>query len=222
MSEPQQLLERGLQELTLSLPSATEERLLAYLQLLARWNEVHNLTAIKNPLEMVTRHLLDSLAVLPYLRGKQFIDVGTGAGIPGIVLAIACPDTEWELLDSNGKKTRFLFQVKTTLGLDNISVCHHRVEQYHPSRLFDGVVSRAFASLADMVRCCRHLLAEGGVFLAMKGQWPEQELADLTGLATLDASYPLNVPGLAEARHLLVLEPDHNGSRGNTGLEQDN
>lgn len=158
---------------------------------------------------MVTRHLLDSLAITPYLSGRRFIDVGTGAGLPGIPIAIALPQHEVHLLDSNGKKTRFLFQVKTALGLDNIVVHQARVETLQTTETFDRVLSRAFASLQDMAQSCRHLLAPEGRLLAMKGAYPAQELENLNEECTVVAVYPLVIPGLAEQRHLveIALQP---------------
>ena len=158
---------------------------------------------------MVTRHLLDSLAITPYLSGRRFIDVGTGAGLPGIPLAIVLPQHEVHVLDSNGKKTRFLFQVKTALCLDNIVVHQARVETFQTTEPFDGVLSRAFASLQDMAQSCRHLLAPGGYLLAMKGEHPTLELEELNQENTETAVYPLAIPGLAEQRHLvkIALQP---------------
>ena len=187
-------------------PSAAQYAgLLNYLDLLAKWNKAYNLTAVRDIAQMVPRHLLDSLAIAPHLEGRRFIDVGTGAGLPGIPLAIMFPDREFHLLDSNGKKTRFLFQVKTTLGLDNMAVHHARVESFQPERLYDVVLSRAFASLKDMVVGCRHLLDGDGRFLAMKGAYPAEELAAVGRQCELKGAYPLVVPGLAEQRHLVEM-----------------
>ena len=203
-------LQRGCDELGLSLNARQHERLLSYLALLSKWNKTYNLTAVRDEELMVTRHLLDSLAITPYLSGRRFIDVGTGAGLPGIPIAIALPQHEVHLLDSNGKKTRFLFQVKTALCLDNIVVHHARVETLQTTEPFDGVLSRAFASLQDMAQSCRHLLAPGGRLLAMKGAHPTQELEDLDQECAAVAVYPLVIPGLAEQRHLveIALQPD--------------
>ena len=177
--------------------------LLTYLELLVKWNKAYNLTAVRDPSQMVTRHLLDSLAIAPHLVGERLIDVGTGAGLPGVPMAILFPQRHFSLLDSNGKKTRFLFQVKTQLGLDNMAVIQQRVEVSAPERPYDAVLSRAFASLEDMVNGCQHLLAAGGHFLAMKGGHPELELAVLADKCSVIAVHPLEVPGLAEQRHLV-------------------
>lgn len=181
------------------------EQLVAYQALLARWNNTFNLTAVREEGDMVIRHLLDSLSVLAHLGSASCIDVGTGAGLPGIPLAIMRPQQAFHLLDSNGKKTRFLFQVKTALCLDNIEVHQARVESFRPESRFATVVSRAFASLQEMVRDCRHLVVPGGSLLAMKGVYPERELQEC-GPERLDAAvYPLGVPGLKEQRHLVEL-----------------
>ncbi len=172
-----------------------------------KWSRAYNLTAVRDPLAMVSLHLLDSLAILPHVPPGRVIDVGTGAGLPGVPLAIVHPEREVHLLDSNGKKTRFLFQVKTALGLDNMAVHHARVEQFPASGEYDAVLSRAFASLADMVTGCGHLLAPGGCFLAMKGVYPEQELEAVKAQCELRAAHPLSVPGLDAERHLLELVP---------------
>ena len=198
-------LRRGCDALGLALADRQYALLLDYLSLLARWNRAYNLTAVREPEQMVTRHLLDSLAVAEHVQGLRAIDVGTGAGLPGIPLAIALPEQEFHLLDSNGKKTRFLFQVKTALGLDNMTVHHARVESFHPEKPFDAVLSRAFASLGDMVAACRHLLSVEGRFLAMKGVYPEEELADVEPICVIRAIYPLTVPGLQEQRHLVEM-----------------
>ena len=185
------------------------EALLDYVELLDRWNQAYNLTAVRDPGQMVVRHLLDSLAIAPYLQGQRFIDVGTGAGLPGVPLAVLYPEREFHLLDSNGKKTRFLFQVKTALGLDNMTVHHARVESFRDERAFDAVLSRAFASLEDMVEGCRHLAGDQGRFLAMKGALPEQELASVEASFEIAAVHTLNVPGLDEQRHLVELRLRH-------------
>ena len=198
-------LQRGCDALQLTPNPRQQALLLDYLGLLARWNKAYNLTAVRDEAAMVTRHLLDSLAIAPHIRGRRLIDVGTGAGLPGIPLAILFPEREFHLLDSNGKKTRFLFQVKTALRLDNMVVHQARVGSFVSTEPFDVVLSRAFASLGDMVDGCRHLLAPDGRFLAMKGAYPTDELEAVSTQYELKAVYPLAVPGLAEQRHLVEI-----------------
>ena len=204
-------LQSGCDALGLALEPGQAGLLLQYLELLLKWNGAYNLTAVRDPAQMVTRHLLDSLAVAPYLRGQDIIDVGTGAGLPGIPLAILYPGRRISLLDSNGKKTRFLFQVKTALRLDNMLVHHARAESFRTPAPYDAVLSRAFASLADMVAACRHLLAPGGCFLAMKGAYPTRELAQLAPQYAVKAVHELSIQGLDEQRHLVELVIQDNG-----------
>jgi len=196
---------RGCDALDFAVTDAQQEALLAYLELLVKWGSAYNLTAIRDPELMIPRHLLDSLVVAPLLWGEVIADVGTGAGLPGVPLALMFPDREFHLLDSNGKKTRFLFQVKTALGLDNMTVHHHRVETFRAERPFDAVLSRAFASLRDMITGCSHLVSPEGRFLAMKGAYPEAELGAIDDLCDVVAVHELQVPGLAEQRHLVEL-----------------
>ncbi len=203
MSLPVQLAE-GWAALGLDLNGDQQQKLLEYLDLLARWNKTYNLTAVRDPAQMVTKHLLDSLAIAPFLKGERFIDVGTGGGLPGVPLAVLFPEREFHLLDGNGKKARFLFQVKTSLGLANMTVHHARAETF-TAPPFDAVLTRAFASLAEMVEHCRHLLKGDGRFLAMKGMYPEEELAAVAGICTVSAVHKLDVPGLGDARHLVEL-----------------
>ena len=186
-----------------ALQAGQRQQLLAYLELLQRWNRTYNLTAVRDPAQMVTRHLLDSLAIVPHLSGDLLLDAGTGGGLPGVPLAIMFAQREFHLLDSNGKKTRFLFQVKTALGLDNMTVHQARVEAFQHAPAFDTVLSRAFASLQDMVSGCGHLLAPGGHFLAMKGAFPEGELAAVARQCQVEAIHALAVPGMDEQRHLV-------------------
>ncbi|MEY4588997.1 MAG: rRNA m7G527 methyltransferase [Pseudomonadota bacterium] len=181
-----------------------------YLALFAKWNQAYNLSAIREPSQMVRLHLLDSLAIIPhinkpYIGGESLIDVGTGGGLPGIPLAICFPERRLALLDSAGKKTRFLFQVKTDLSLVNVQIHNCRVEAHQPEELYDGVVSRAFASLVDMTKNCAHLLKSGGTFWAMKGVYPEAELAGLPPSIHLREHISLTVPGLDAERCLLAL-----------------
>lgn len=150
-----------------------------YLSLLNKWNAAYNLTAIRDLDSMISKHLLDSLAIIPWLKGSRILDVGTGAGLPGIPLAIAQPDRQFTLLDSNGKKVRFLQEVKRHLSLNNLEVVQFRVENYHPDQGFDTVTSRAFSSLEQMVHWTQHLIAKQGIWLAMKGRCPDEELAAL-------------------------------------------
>ncbi|MFT4614686.1 MAG: 16S rRNA (guanine527-N7)-methyltransferase [Bacteroidia bacterium] len=196
---------RGCDELGLVLTDIQVQQLLAYLELLARWNKTYNLTAVREPAHMVSRHLLDSLAVAPHVLGRRLIDVGTGAGLPGVPLAVLYPEREFHLLDSNGKKTRFLFQVKTDLRLANMVVHQARAESFTAAQPFDAVLSRAFASLADMVLFTRHLLAPNGRMLAMKGAYPEAELEAVRGDFDTVHVHPLSIPGLDEQRHLVEL-----------------
>lgn len=198
-------LQQGCNQLQLSVDALQLQQLVDFLALLSKWNKTYNLTAIRDEGQMVTRHLLDSLAVAGHLTGQRFIDVGTGAGMPGVPLAIVFPKREFHLMDSNGKKTRFLFQVKTTLGLDNMTVHQARVETYRVTRPFDAVLSRAFASLQDMVRDCRHLLGPEGRLLAMKGAYPTEEVDSIARMGAGVVVYPLNVPGLEEQRHLVEI-----------------
>ena len=200
----QKTLENGLSKMNLSLDSEQISKLMAYLQLLIKWNKAYNLTAVRNPQEMVSRHLLDSLSVLPHLQSGALMDVGSGPGLPGIPVAICRPDIAVTTLDSNSKKTRFQVQVKAELGLDNLTVIHERVEKYRVEP-FKQVISRAFASLQDMIEWTEHLCASDGVFLAMKGLYPDEELATLPTGYILQNSHRLQVPDTDGERHLLIL-----------------
>ncbi len=175
-NDPEHVLKEGLKQFNLS---ALHEPLLDYLNLLNKWNAAYNLTAIRDKESMVTKHLLDSLAILPWLQGNAILDVGTGAGLPGIPLALAQPQRRFVLLDSNGKKVRFLHEVKRQLALTNLEVVQFRVENYHPNQGFDTVLSRAFSSLEQMIYWTQHLVAEQGIWLAMKGRYPNDELSHL-------------------------------------------
>ena len=176
-----------------------------YVTLLDKWNSAYNLTSVRDPEEMLIKHVLDSLVVAPYLSGQHFIDVGTGPGLPGVLLAIYYPEKQFTLLDSLGKRIRFLNQVKMQLQLLNIHPLQSRVEDHQPLQGYDGVISRAFASLNDMLNWCRHLPAADGRFFAMKGAAVQEEIAALPDFVTVDAIHPLQVPQLDAQRHLVVL-----------------
>lgn len=180
------------------------EALLAYLDLVQRWNRSYNLTAVRDPAAMVTRHLLDSLAVLPWVPPGRLLDAGTGAGLPGVPLGIARPELDVTLLDSTGKKIRFLNQVRRELALDNLHPVQARLESYRPERPFDAVISRAFASLAGFAAAARHL-AGAAPLLAMKGRRPDEELAALPAWVEVRSVERLAVPGLQEDRHLVIM-----------------
>jgi 16S rRNA (guanine527-N7)-methyltransferase len=201
----QQALQAAAEELGLDIGHC-EQALLRYLALLEKWNKAFNLTAIRKPEEMLVRHIFDSLAVAPHISASRYIDIGTGAGLPGVVLALYYPDKHFDLLDSNGKKTRFLNQVKAELALTNIGVFQARVETFQAVERYDGVLSRAFATLADMVNGSEHLLNDNGVCLAMKGVEPSSELSDLPKPFILAHCHRLKVPQLDEERHLVVLK----------------
>ena len=188
----------------LRIDAAARTRLLDYLSLLQRWNRAYNLTAVRNPEDMVARHLLDSLSILPWVPDGRLLDAGSGAGLPGVPLAIARPGLQVTLLDSAGKKIRFLNQVRRELSLDNVMPVQSRLETYRPGQVFDAIVSRAFSSLADFAAAARHL-ASGSRLLAMKGRYPGPELRALPDWLQVDAVEPLEVPGLQEERHLVIM-----------------
>jgi len=198
-----QRLVAGLAELHCDLPPAAIERLLDYVALLARWNATYNLSAVREPAAMITRHLLDSLAVAPWVCGHTLVDLGTGPGLPGIPLAIAAPQRQVTLVDSNGKKTRFLRAAVRELGLANVQVVEGRVEAL--SGQYDCVTARAFASLADMLAWGGHLLAPGGRWLALKGRVGDEELGALPAPFVVQAVQALSVPGLDAERCVVII-----------------
>ncbi len=194
----------GLSALHLALDAPAVERLLDYVDLLARWNHTYNLTAVRDPAEMVTKHVLDSLAVAPHVSGKTLADLGSGAGLPGIPLAIAAPERAILLVDSNGKKARFLREAVRRLALARVDVAESRVENVKGS--FDAIVARAYASLADMLAAGGHLPAPGGAWLAMKGRFPQDELSAVPAQFVVTDVVSLGVPGLDADRHLVVIK----------------
>jgi 16S rRNA (guanine527-N7)-methyltransferase len=200
-------LTAGIAALGLTLPDGAEAKLLAYLALLDKWNRVYNLTAVRDAERMVSHHLLDSLAAVPYFHGEAVLDVGSGGGLPGIPLAIARPEVRVTLIDSIAKKTAFLLQAKAELGLKNLQVITGRVEDFRPEAGFDVVTSRAFSDLREFITLTRHLLNPGGRWLAMKGLYPHEEIALLPSGVKVSADHALRVPGLEASRHLIVLEP---------------
>ncbi len=201
-----QVLGKGIQELKLELSEAQVEKLLDYLALLAKWNSVYNLTSVRDPMQMVTHHLLDSLAAVPAFRdAHNVLDVGAGGGLPGMVLAIARPDMKVSMIDTVHKKTAFLTQVKAELGLSNVTVYTMRVEQLQVKQPFDVITSRAFADLSDFVNWSGHLLAEGGQFIALKGVAPAEERERLPEPWKVSNLQPLEVPGLGAERHLVFI-----------------
>jgi 16S rRNA (guanine527-N7)-methyltransferase len=204
---PSLALERGLAELALALPRRASERLLQYLELLGKWNRTYNLTAISDPLQAVTHHVLDSLAVVPHLpmsEGAALADAGSGSGMPGLALAIARPAWRVTLNDASEKKAAFLRQAAIELQLENVSVHPGRVEEWRPAPGFAVVISRAFSELARFVDCCRHLVLPSGVLAAMKGAYPREELARLPANCECGQVIPLAVPFLDAERHLVL------------------
>jgi 16S rRNA (guanine527-N7)-methyltransferase len=203
MRDCHEILVSGLEALQLRLTEDQIAQLLNFIKLIEKWNKAYNLTAIRNREDMVSLHLLDSLAVAPYITGQRIIDIGTGAGLPGIPLAIIMPETVFTLLDSNAKKTRFVQQVILELKLKNVSVFHRRVEDFHPEQPFDEIITRAFTSLSDMIQLTRHLLDKDGALLAMKGKILEAELALISAKHTV---IPIFVPGIDAERCLIKIE----------------
>ncbi len=182
-----------------------QQKLISFLLLLHKWNKAYNLTSVRDPMAMLPVHILDSIAIAPHVAAKRYIDVGTGPGLPGIPLAIMHPDKSFVLLDSLGKRVRFMKQVKHELGLSNIDPVQSRVENYKATEPFDAVLSRAFASLKDMLHWCQHLVDCQGSFLALKGQFPTQEIAELPEAFKIISSEPVEVPGLDAERHIIRL-----------------
>lgn len=203
-----QALDQGLSRLNIAVAEGALEQLTAYIALLHRWNRVYNLTAVRRPDDMVARHILDSLSISPWLQGQRIVDVGSGAGLPGIPLAIVHPEMEFVLLDSNGKRVRFIRQAVVELGLRQVSALHCRVQDYHPEVAFDHVLARAFASLQQVVASAGHLCRSGGSLLIMKGVYPRAELDELPRGYRLKEVHPLTVPDLFAERHLVQLVPD--------------
>jgi len=200
-------LSRLLAEAGISLTDHQKNQLVAYVGMLDKWNKAYNLTSVRDPNEMLVRHILDSIIVAPHLKGTRFIDVGTGPGLPGIPLAIVRPESNFTLLDSLGKRIRFLRQVQHELKLDNVTPVQSRVEAFSGEPLFDGVISRAFASLSDMVSWCHHLPAKNGHFYALKGLVQEDEMANLPQGYVVNEIIELHVPQLEGERHLVVIQP---------------
>ncbi|WP_339027255.1 16S rRNA (guanine(527)-N(7))-methyltransferase RsmG [Leclercia pneumoniae] len=200
---------RLLDEAGISLTDHQKNQLVAYVDMLNKWNKAYNLTSVRDPNEMLVRHILDSIVVAPYLEGARFIDVGTGPGLPGIPLSIVRPECQFMLLDSLGKRVRFLKQVQHELKLENITPVQSRVEEFPAEPPFDGVISRAFASLNDMVSWCHHLPGEQGRFYALKGVMPEEEIALLPSKYAVEKSVKLKVPQLTGERHLVIIKPNN-------------
>lgn len=199
-------LSRLLAEAGISLSDQQQQQLVAYVEMLHKWNKAYNLTSVRDPNEMLVRHILDSIVVAPHLQGTRFIDVGTGPGLPGIPLSIVRPESHFTLLDSLGKRVRFLRQVQHELKLTNIEPVQSRVEDFTAEPPFDGVISRAFASLNDMVSWCHHLPGDAGRFYALKGQLPEDEIALLPAGLAVESIVELKVPHLEGERHLVIVK----------------
>ncbi|TKV14020.1 16S rRNA (guanine(527)-N(7))-methyltransferase RsmG [Citrobacter sp. wls619] len=201
-------LSRLLADAGISLTDHQKNQLIAYVDMLHKWNKAYNLTSVRDPNEMLVRHILDSIVVAPHLQGERFIDVGTGPGLPGIPLSIVRPEAHFTLLDSLGKRVRFLRQVQHELKLDNVTPVQSRVEEFPSEPPFDGVISRAFASLNDMLSWCHHLPGQNGLFYALKGQLPEDEIATLPAAFSVESVVKLRVPQLDGERHLVVIKPN--------------
>jgi 16S rRNA (guanine527-N7)-methyltransferase len=205
-SELLAILEDSLKDSDLVVTQEKQLQLINYVLLMHKWNKTYNLTSVRDPRDMVIKHIVDSIAVAPFLDKIRYIDVGTGPGLPGIPLAIMCPDKQFVLLDSLGKRVRFMRQVAYELKIANIQPVQSRVEDFVPDIEIDGVLSRAFASLKDMLHWCQHLVDSHGVFIALKGQLPTNELEELPLGFILQETIKLNVPGLDGERHIVKIK----------------
>ena len=205
--DPAELLEDGIYDLELEETLAGDDLLMEYVTELMNWNRVYNLTSVRKPTDIVTRHILDSLSILQHLQGERILDIGTGAGLPGIPLAIACPEREFVLLDSSSKKLRFVQQTLGILNLDNVTLVDSRVEEYQPDELFDTIICRAFSDLPDFYRYAARLCNDDGRMLAMKGVYPMTEVECLEDKSVIDDVVALKVPGLDAERHLVIMRP---------------
>ncbi|MGF1698344.1 16S rRNA (guanine(527)-N(7))-methyltransferase RsmG [Vibrio kyushuensis] len=206
MSDLRTKLDVLVSQTNLEVSSEKADQLIGYVEMLHKWNKAYNLTSVRHPSEMIVKHILDSIVVGEHLEGDRFIDVGTGPGLPGIPLAIMHPDKEFYLLDSLGKRIRFIKQVAHELGIKNVTAVQSRVEEFQPEDKFDGVLSRAFASMSDMVEWCHHLpKPDSGVFLALKGQLQKDEVEQLPEWCSVNCVKSLNVPELEGERHLVIL-----------------
>lgn len=202
-------LQSGAETFGLSLSAETSVRMLDYIDLVSKWNRVYNLTAVRGRRNMLTRHLLDSLTVLPHLCGVRILDIGTGAGLPGIPLALAAPQLQLVLLDSNAKRIRFLRQCVADLGLDNVTPVQSRVEEYRSQEKFDTLVSRAYTTLDAMIESSGQLLSDDGCIIAMKGRWPGDETTTIPEGFHIDRVIDTRVPELNEQRHLVLCRRDN-------------
>jgi 16S rRNA (guanine527-N7)-methyltransferase len=209
--DPGELLEDGILELGLEERLGGDELLMEYVTELMNWNRVYNLTSVRKPTDIVTRHILDSLSIVEHLHGDRILDIGTGAGLPGIPLAIACPEREFVLLDSSSKKLRFVQQTLGILKLDNVRLENVRVDEYQPDELFDTTICRAFSDLPDYYRYASHLCNDGGRLLAMKGVYPMTEIECLEDTGVVADVMVLKVPGLDAERHVVSMRPNGNG-----------
>ncbi|GLT20294.1 ribosomal RNA small subunit methyltransferase G [Vibrio zhanjiangensis] len=206
MNQLRTQLDSLIAQTTLEVTDNQRKQLVGYVEMLHKWNKAYNLTSVREPSDMLVKHILDSIIVGEYLQGERFIDVGTGPGLPGIPLAVMHPEKEFYLLDSLGKRIRFIKQVLHELQIHNVVPVQSRVEQFQPEHKFDGVLSRAFASMTDMVEWCHHLPKEGsGRFLALKGQLPQDEITQLPSWCSVTDIKALTVPQLEGERHLVIL-----------------
>lgn len=210
-----EFLANGLKEMNLTLSALQQQQLLHYVDLIIKWNRAYNLTSVREPQDILIRHIFDSLSAAPYVEGKRVVDVGSGAGLPGVPLALMFPDRQFTLIDSNGKKARFLFHVVHSLRLNNLQVINERVEGFqknhvadkqHPFLKFDTVISRAYTSIREMLFATEHLCAADGVFIAMKGVYPLTEIHELPEGFTVVNAYPVTVPHLEAERHILTMK----------------
>lgn len=199
-------LANGINLLGLDIDRDRQKQMLEYINLLAKWNRTYNLTAVRDPKQMITRHLLDSLSVLPHIKDGLVLDIGSGAGLPGVPLSLCKPDSNFTLLDSNGKKTRFMTQVVRELNLNNVDVVKSRIEDYKPDYKFDSILSRAFSSIASLLKFSQHLCQNTGRILAMKGTYPLAEMDEMPEAKQLVNVVKLEIPGVNAERHLAIIE----------------